>query len=87
MPRETITSIEIKAAFQARSSGGGGGGWALLLFHSGVPDFEAAYAYRVMRTIAECEVPFIGRAELIDNKRATGRLRDQADVEALGEEV
>lgn len=54
---------------------------------SGVPDFDAAYARRVMRTIAECEVPFIGRAELIDNKRATGRLKDQADVEALGEGV
>lgn len=59
----------------------------LLTGISGVPDFEAAYAHRVMRTIAECQVPFIGRAELIDNKRATGRLKDQADVEALGEEV
>ncbi len=53
----------------------------------GVPDFEAAYAHRVMRTIAECEVPFIERAELLDNKRGRGRLKDQADVEALGEEV
>lgn len=54
---------------------------------TGVPDFEAAYANRVMRKLAGCEVPFIGRTELIDNKRATGRLKDQADVEALGEEV
>jgi hypothetical protein len=29
---------------------------------------------------------FIGRQELIDNKRAAGRRKDQADLEALGEE-
>jgi hypothetical protein len=28
-------------------------------------------------------VPFLGRAKLLENKRATGRLRDLADVEAL----
>lgn len=29
--------------------------------------------------------PFIGRAALIRNKRASGRTRDLADIEALGE--
>ncbi len=53
---------------------------------TGVPDFDAAYADRVMQTIAECDVPFLGRKQLIENKRAIGRLKDQADVEALGEE-
>ena len=28
---------------------------------------------------------FIGRQELVANKRAAGRLKDQADLEALGE--
>jgi hypothetical protein len=31
------------------------------------------------------EVPFLGRAMLLKNKRATGRLRDLADLESLGE--
>jgi hypothetical protein len=30
-------------------------------------------------------VPFIGRAALVQNKRATGRTKDRADLEALGE--
>lgn len=30
-------------------------------------------------------VPFLGRAELIVNKRARGRRKDLADLEALGE--
>ena len=30
-------------------------------------------------------IPFLGRETLIENKRSTGRLRDLADVEALGE--
>jgi hypothetical protein len=30
-------------------------------------------------------VPFLDRASLITNKRATGRTRDRADLEALGE--
>ncbi len=54
---------------------------------SGVPDFRVAYVNREVRTIAACDVPFLGRTELIENKRATGRLQDQADVKALGEEV
>lgn len=29
-------------------------------------------------------VPFIGRAALVTNKRATGRAKDVADLEALG---
>jgi hypothetical protein len=30
-------------------------------------------------------VPFLGRAALVRNKRATGRTKDRADLEALGE--
>ena len=36
-----------------------------------------------MRGVADHDVPFLGRGELIENKRATGRLKDKADVEAL----
>ena len=31
-------------------------------------------------------VRFIGRSELITNKRSAGRTRDRADLESLGEE-
>lgn len=31
-------------------------------------------------------VRFIERSEFVENKRATGRIRDRADLEALGEE-
>ena len=34
----------------------------------------------------EISVNFIGREQFIANKRAVGRLKDQADIEALGEE-
>ena len=30
-------------------------------------------------------IPVIGRSEYLKNKRATGRMRDLADIEALGE--
>lgn len=33
---------------------------------------------------AKQEVGFLGRGELIRNKLSTGRLRDLADLEALG---
>lgn len=52
---------------------------------TGVSDFDAAYARRVTRAVADCDVPFLGRDELIENKRATGRLKDRADVQALEE--
>jgi len=45
--------------------------------------FEEAWPGRVSTSAGGQEVPVIGRAELIRNKRATGRLKDLADVEAL----
>jgi hypothetical protein len=48
-------------------------------------DFASAWAEQVGVEVGDREVPFIGRASLIRNKRATGRLRDLADLEALGE--
>lgn len=52
---------------------------------SGVPDFAAAWSDRVVQPVRGREIPFIGREALIRNKRATGRTRDLADLEALGE--
>jgi hypothetical protein len=42
-------------------------------------DFEAPHR------IIQLGVPPVGRKQFIANKRATGRLKDLADVEALGE--
>ena len=47
--------------------------------------FESAWDGRLTHAVAGLEVPFLGRAELILNKRATGRTKDRADLEALGE--
>ena len=48
--------------------------------------WEQAVASRVRGSYGDVPVYFIGREEFIANKRATGRKRDLADLEALGEE-
>jgi hypothetical protein len=48
-------------------------------------DFESAWRSRVLHRVGELEIPFLDRDTLIRNKRATGRLRDLADVERLEE--
>ena len=53
---------------------------------SGV-DFAEAWGERMMHRVGALEVPFIGRAALLRNKRASGRHKDLGDVEALGEPV
>ena len=45
--------------------------------------FESAWANRTMATIDGVEYPVIGRADLIRNKRATGRPHDLEDADAL----
>jgi hypothetical protein len=52
---------------------------------SGVSWKEAADG-RVQGTYGDVTVHYIGREEFIRNKRAVGRKKDQADLEALGEE-
>ena len=47
--------------------------------------FEEAWAERVVHEVAGLSVPFLGRAALVRNKRAVGRAKDLADLEALGE--
>lgn len=52
---------------------------------TGVPDFELAWRSRRQLELRGLSLPVLGRAQLIANKRATGRLKDRADLEALGE--
>ncbi|MCC7380344.1 MAG: hypothetical protein IT384_00835 [Deltaproteobacteria bacterium] len=49
---------------------------------SGV-EFEEAWRDRVELEIEGRRLPFIGRAQLIQNKRAAGRYKDLGDIEAL----
>lgn len=57
----------------------------LLTEISGVADFDEAWEARVEHELQGRAVPFLGRSTLIANKRAAGRLKDLADIEALGE--
>jgi hypothetical protein len=52
---------------------------------SGVEQFDEAWADRVEHYLGGRLIPFIGRTTLIRTKRASGRRKDQADLEALGE--
>ena len=51
---------------------------------SGV-EFDEASRGRVFRTVGGLELSFLGRAELVANKRATGRAKDLLDLELLAE--
>jgi hypothetical protein len=46
-------------------------------------DFAVCYANRIQTEVDDIVLPFIGRENLIDNKRAAGRLQDLADIENL----
>jgi hypothetical protein len=47
--------------------------------------WEEAYSNRVGGKYGGVSVCYIGREQLISNKKATGRQKDLADLEALGE--
>jgi len=51
---------------------------------SGV-SFSDAWHERVEDMFDDIRVPFMGRAAFIKNKRASGRLKDLADLESIGE--
>jgi hypothetical protein len=51
---------------------------------TGVDSFSLAWQDRVERSVGGHIIPFIGREALIANKRASGRLKALADIEALG---
>jgi len=46
--------------------------------------WDEAWAGHETAPCGSHQLPFIGRAEFIRNKRAAGRLKDLADIEALG---
>jgi hypothetical protein len=48
-------------------------------------DFKEAWDNKVRGAYGKVAVNFIGRAELIKNKKSTSRLQDKADVEKLTE--
>ena len=48
-------------------------------------DFETAWSGRLVATFGDHEVGFLGRQELIMNKRASGRPKDLADIALLEE--
>lgn len=48
--------------------------------------WEQAHAGRQQGVYGDVRVCYLGRAEYIANKRAVGRKKDLADIEALGEE-
>jgi hypothetical protein len=52
---------------------------------SGV-DWDEAWAGHQVGRGGSQELPFLGRREFVRNKRASGRLKDLADIEALGGE-
>ncbi len=56
----------------------------LLTSISGVA-WEEAEAGKVPGRYGDVPVAFLGRAQLVANKRACGRTKDRADLEALGE--
>ncbi len=47
--------------------------------------WDEAFAGRIPSTYGDIPVHYIGREQFLLNKRATGRKRDLADLEALGE--
>ena len=52
---------------------------------SGVPRFAPAWDDRIEQTVRGRAVPFLGRTAFLANKRASGRHKDLADIESLGE--
>ena len=53
---------------------------------SGVAEFSEAWSRRVESPVRGRSIPFLGRADLIANKRSSGRPKDLADVAALEEQ-
>ena len=48
--------------------------------------WDEAWRGRTVAALGDVSVSFLGRREFIANKRACGRARDLADIEALGED-
>ena len=46
-------------------------------------DFDAAWRHRVEQVLEGRSIPYLGRTDLVANKRATGRAQDLVDVSLL----
>jgi len=57
----------------------------LLTTLTGLEQFDRAWGDRVEHEVGGIRIPFIGREAFVANKRSTGRRKDLADLEALGE--
>jgi hypothetical protein len=49
--------------------------------------FDAAWSARVEGTVDGVRVPVIGKLDLIENKRSTGREKDRVDIKGLNGEA
>jgi hypothetical protein len=54
---------------------------------SGLPVFRDAWERRMEQPLRGQQVPFLGLADLLSTKRATGRQKDLGDIEALGKGI
>ena len=48
-------------------------------------EFDAAWNNRLVVEVGDCLVPFLGRSDLLRNKRQAGRPKDLLDIEMLAE--
>jgi hypothetical protein len=71
-----VTAEDLHAAYQL--------GFANVTSITGV-EFEQAWQGRVRRLVGGLELAFLGRSDLVANKRATGRAKDLIDLELLAE--
>ncbi len=49
-------------------------------------DFDDAWRNRIIHRVGKEDVPFLSRRDLVCNKKATGRPKDLADLDALERE-
>jgi hypothetical protein len=54
----------------------------LLTEISGV-GFDEAWSSKTLKDVEGLQIPFLGRQDLLQNKRASGRAKDLADIELL----
>ena len=50
-------------------------------------EFSACYSKKLDIVLDELTIPFISYDDFVLNKRSTGRLKDLADLESLGEDI
>ena len=50
-------------------------------------EFAECFSNRMEIVLDELSVPFIGYEDFVLNKRSSGRLKDLADLESLGEDL